>query len=129
MQITQFYAIILRRNYAIYADITQIIRSHYANKLRNIRRHYAAIYADITQTLHITQIHYAKYTKITQILRNVFTQLLHNITQNYAVITQIVYAQHAIITQISLRRHYANIFCLRNNITQTLVTLRTNYAK
>ena len=91
-----------------------------------LRRHYAA---------DITQIHYAKYTKIiidslkiqrTQILRNVFTQLLHNITQTLRKITQIVYAQHANITQISLRRHYANIFCLRNNITQTL---RRNYAK
>jgi len=55
-------------------------------------------------------------------LRNYHTTL----RKNYAKITQIVYAQHAIITQISLRRHYANIFCLRNNITQTL---RRNYAK
>ena len=69
MQITQFYAIILRRNYAIYADITQILCSHYAKKF--------AIYADITQTLHrhyadFTQIHYANHT----ILRNYITQKL-----------------------------------------------------
>ena len=32
-----------RRYYAIYADIMQIIRSHYANKLRNKRRYYADI--------------------------------------------------------------------------------------
>ena len=44
--------------------------------------------------------------------------------KNYTKITQIVYAQHAIITQISLRRHYTNIFCLRNNITQSLRKLR-----
>ena len=51
-------------------------------------------------------------------LRNYYTTL----RKNYAKITQIVYSQHANITQISLRRHYANlnIFCLRNNITQTL---------
>ena len=30
VEITQFYAIILRRNYAIYADITQIMQKNYA---------------------------------------------------------------------------------------------------
>ena len=128
VQITQFYAIELRRNYAIYADITQIIRSHYANKLRNIRRNYA----DITQALGrhyantIRKI-YKDYANITQCFYAIITQ--HH-AKNYAKITQIVYAQHhdAIITQISLRRHYANIFCLRNNITKILLRLR-NYAK
>ena len=122
VQITQFYAIILRRNYAIYTDIRQIMRSHYANKLRNICRYHDC--ADITQTL---RRHYANtlrkihrhYADITQCFYAI-------ITQHYANITQIVYTQHANISQISLRRHYANIFCLRNDITQKL---RRNYAK
>ena len=58
-------------------DATQIIRSHYANKLRNIHRYYA----DITQTLrrlyantlrkshNFTQLYYAEITQYTQTIR------------------------------------------------------------
>ena len=62
-------------------------------------------------------------------LRNYYTTL----RKNYAKITQIIYAQHANIMQISLRRHYANIFVYaiilhRHYAEITQNKLRNHYA-
>ena len=100
VQITQFYAIISYRNYAIYADIMQIIRSHYANKLRNIRRYYT----DITQTLHR---HYANtLSKINSDYADIMQCFYAIITQHYAKITQ----NYANSLRTTRKKHYANKF-------------------
>ena len=84
----------------------QTLRRHYANTLRKY----------ITQNTQRLRRYYPMF------LRNYYTTL----RKHYAKFTQIVYAQHANITQISLCWHYANIFCLRNNITQTLRRITQN---
>ena len=85
----------------IYAAITQILRTHYAD----LRRHYAAItqplrnhYAIITQCLRNV---YAKFTQFNYAaLRNCFTQLFYAIALRNCF-TQLLYA---IVYAIVLRR-------------------------
>ena len=98
----------LSGNYAGIHQITQNLRSHYAEITQFLRRDYAVftqplrrIYASITQILlsHyaiITQPLRNHYAAVTQCLRNVYAKITQSLRNHYAIqlrsITQLFYA-------------------------------------
>ena len=127
----------LRGNYTGIHQITQNLRSHYAELTQPLRRFYAAIthiyaelrrfYADFTQSLRRfyadLRSHYADFT---QSLRSHYAMITQLLRSHYAIITQCLHNVYAKITQSlrkvckSITQHYAIHYAivLRNCFTQ-----------
>ena len=120
----------LSGNYTGIHQITQNLRSHYAELTQPLRRFYAAIthiyaelrrfYADFTQSLRRfyadLRSHYADFT---QSLRSHYAMITQPLRSHYAIITQCLRNVYAKITQ-SLRKVYANQL---RSITQFITQL------
>jgi len=127
----------LRPDYAGIHQITQNLRSHYAEITQPLR----SLYAEFTQPLRrftqplrshyaaVTQSLRSRYAIITQCLRNVYAALRNLITQHYAIVLRNCFTQ--LFYAIVLRNCFTQLFYafLRMSVNEKFTQKSCNLRK